>query len=306
MSAATLAERTAEKARGTVDAEGEQEALPVPTPAQLIAQDEPQSEDYDEFAEREYPMPEQVPVHVAWYRVMCDVRAIAKNRKVNEGRLKFSFRGVEDVVQAFAGPMRKHGVIVAPSAVTATYSSTTSKGGASMRECGVVVQWKVIGPTGDVWDVPLASAGEGMDGQDKATAKAEAIALRWFLTTLGMVPTGDPEPEAESAKIERGAPGVSVGEYLAEITNPYTARERFRQIWNELGRHQLHNEVVEYEGQRGTLQALYAKIGNERWPKRQPDAPQHNGHAEGVWTEGCEGCAAESHAIEQRDAGGEA
>lgn len=302
-----LAQQAARLANGNGPAR--QDEVPVPTPGQLMGQDTTEDE-FDELADGHYPTPEQVKVHVAWHRVMCDVRAIAKNRRVTEGKAKFAFRGVEDVVQAFAGPLRRHGVIVAPTAVTTSYTSSTSKSGTGMRECTATVSWAVIGPMGDVLPVPLASAGEGMDYQDKATAKAEAIALRWFLTTLGMVPTGDPEPEAESAQIERGnSSSPHVHAYYAEITDPGTSFERFRQIYHELDKHQLVPSMVEHQGQRTSLGALYMRVRNERWPRQQPQqsgAPAHRDHPEGEWMDGCEGCIAESRAMDQQAAGGDA
>lgn len=289
MSAEPLAVRAAKLANGSVRTE---DVPPVPDAA-------PEQDDED-FAGG-YPTPEQVPVHVAWHRVMCDVRAIAKNRRVTSGPAKFAFRGIEDVVQAFSASVRRHGVIVAPSAVVPTYTTSSSKQGTVMRECSVVCNWTVVGPMGDVLPVPLQTAGEAADYSDKATTKAQSIAQRTLLLVLGMVATDDPEPEAQSAEIERGDPGVSPQAYLAEITNPYTPKERFRQIYNELGRHRLLGEVVEFEGESGTLQALYAKIGNERWPKpTAAESPQqqaltaHTGaHDESDYSPSCAACIAE-------------
>lgn len=297
MTSATLASRAASMARPS----GEEQAQYVP-PAEPEAPAVGEVE-FDEEAPLDYPVPEQVPVHVAWHRVMCDITHIAKTRKVAEGKLKYSFRGVEDVVQAFAASLRRHGVIVAPSEVRTTYTSSSSRGGTTMRECTVVIKWKVLGPTGEELPIPLESAGEAMDYQDKSTTKAQSIALRTFLTTLGMVPTGDPEPEAESAEIERGEPGVSPGAYLAEITNPYTARERFREIWNEMGRHGLLTAVVEHDGDRGELGALYRKIGSERWPKPKPAAVEHSGpHDDSGFNPECAGCETESAAADRKAA----
>lgn len=238
-----------------------------------------------------YPVPEQIPAHVAWHRVMCDVRSIAKTRQTDSGA-KFKFRGVEDVMLAFSGSLRRHGVIVAPIGAKTSYVSSTSKSGSAMRECDVVVTWAVIGPMGDQLPVTLETAGEAVDYSDKATTKAQSIALRTLLTTLGMVPTSDPEPEAESADIERGDPAAPTAElYFTEITNPYTPRERFRQIHNELQAHRLGSVIVEYEGVKGELSGLLMKIGAERWPARAATPPGHD-HADG-YSPACAACRAD-------------
>ncbi len=299
MSATTLAERAAKLANGAAPAA----SLPVPTPAQLMSVPDP-ADDVETYDGDDYPVPAQVPAHVAWHRVMCDVRSIAKEREVTKGPAQFKFRGIEEVTQAFSGSLRKHGVIVGPVGAKASYTTSSSKSGTSMRECAVVVTWAVIGPMGDMMPTTFETAGEAVDYSDKSTTKAQSIALRTLLLTLGMVPVSDPEPEMESAEIERGEPGVSPQAYLAEITNPHTPRERMREIYNELGRYRLVNSVVEHEGVAVELGPLFLRVSGERWPKPKPATPQHREHPAGEWLDGCEGCIAESADVDQKLAGG--
>lgn len=253
-------------------------------------------------APREYATPEQIPVHQAWNRVMQDVTYIKKTRNVTSGPAKFAFRGIEDVVQAFGASVRRHGVIVAPTRVVPSYTTSSSKSGTSMRECTVVVTWTVIGPMGDTMPVQFESAGEAADYSDKSTTKAQSIAERTLLVILGLVPTDDPEPELESADMVRGDARVSPHAYYAEITNPMTPRERFRQIYNELGQHRLVETVMEHEGEKITLGKLFMRVGDARWPRpapRQAAGPGHDGHPAGEWADGCAGCIAESTAADQ-------
>jgi hypothetical protein len=288
----TLADRAATLA----GAHAAPQMAPVEEPAYVPQPDAPE-------APRIYTKPEQIPVHEAWNRVMQDVTYIKKTRNVTSGPAKFAFRGIEDVVQAFGVSVRRHGVIVAPTKVVPSYTTSSSKSGTSMRECTVVVTWTVIGPMGDTMPVQFESAGEAADYSDKSTTKAQSIAERTLLVILGLVPTDDPEPELESADIERGDAAVTPRAYYAEITNPLTPRERFRQIYNELGQHRLVDTVMPHEGEEITLGKLFMRVGEERWPKapqraaapespEPPAMPDHTDHPPGIHDMHCPACFA--------------
>jgi ERF superfamily len=263
-------------------------------------------------APRTYAKPEQIPVHEAWNRVMQDVTYISKSRQVTTGPAKYAFRGIEDVVQAFGAAQRRHGIIVGPTKVVPSYTTSSSKNGTAMRECTVVVTWTVIGPMGDTMPVQFESAGEASDHSDKSTTKAQSIAERTLLVILGMVPTNDPEPELESAEMVRGDAAVTPRGYLAEITNPMTPKERFRQIYNELGQHRLTDTLVEHGGEQVPLGKLFLRTAEARWPKapQQPAAPappeppampDHTDHLPGIFDEHCAACFASAE-IDRRAA----
>lgn len=286
----SLAEKAARAARPNAEAQPEQDredfvpdAAPIESPP--IVEGEP----------------EDVPVHVAWRRVMRDVPVIGKNQQMKDGP-KFKFRGVDDVTKAFNTAIRRHGIIIGPEKVEPTYSNI----GPKMHQCTIVVSWWVMGPRGDFLAKPIQSAGEAMDYQDKSTAKAQSIALRTLMTTLGFVSTDDPEPELESEGMERGDPTPKPNDYIGEITNPMTGRERFRQIYNELTHHRLDGTQIEYEGEQITLGKLFLRVAEQRWPQKParpapPATPDHNGHLPGVRTEGRPGCDA-SAAIDREAA----
>src|SRR5689334_415515 len=65
--------------------------------------------------------PDQVPAVVAWSRVMDDIRGISKNELYNAAGTRYNFRGVDRTVNAFAPVLRRHGVLVIPTAVQASY-----------------------------------------------------------------------------------------------------------------------------------------------------------------------------------------
>ncbi|MFI6814463.1 ERF family protein [Nonomuraea sp. NPDC050328] len=208
--------------------------------------------------------PEAVPVHVAWSRVMGDIRKIGKNELYNAAGTRYNFRGVDRTVNAFAPVLRRHGVLVLPVHVDASYRDFKNSNNKVQRECTVVVTWMVIGPAGDTLPSTLQTAGEALDSADKGTAKAQSVALRVLLLTAAMVPTGDPDPDSQY--IERGEASVRpAASYVEEITDPRTSANRLRQIHHELKQTgQLAALVTNEVGDDEQVGAMVVRIGKER------------------------------------------
>jgi hypothetical protein len=230
--------------------------------------------DFDEFEPGEGD-PEQVPVHVAWNRLMRDVRKIGKagTFEAEYGKKQtWKYRGTDQVVNEFGPAQRKHGLVIAPIRIEPTYGTSTSKGGSTARECTLIITWAVMGPAGDLLPFNPVSAAEAMDYSDRATTKAQSVALRTLLTVLAMVPTGD--PDAESAYIERGEQVVrSPQDYLAEILNESTSGQRMWQIKQELFATKQAGALVPNEhGQNEAIGALVTRIGRERFEPK-PTGP---------------------------------
>ncbi|QLF83221.1 ERF family ssDNA binding protein [Streptomyces phage Eklok] len=149
------------------------------------------------------PAPDGTPadaprVFTAIAAVMRDAMPVGKNQR-NEQQ-NYRFRGIDDVMSAMAGPMRKHGVFILP-----TIADHTQQRDGKMTRTVITMRYSVYGPAGDclVAEVP----GEAFDFADKATNKAQSAALKYLLFTLFMLPVdgrsiddGDrdhPEPSPE-------------------------------------------------------------------------------------------------------------
>ncbi|KMS79069.1 hypothetical protein ACH49_13500 [Streptomyces leeuwenhoekii] len=250
----SIAERAA-AAAGRTEPATEQAQAPAYTPEQLqdpgIPEPGPDG-------------PEQVPVHVAWSRVMGTVRGVSKGGwygKPGE-RGSYQFRGVDAALNAFGPACRLHGVLVLPVKTEAAYRDVKTSTGKNSRECTVTVTYRIIGPAGD--SIEVQSVGESMDSADKGTAKALSTALRSLLFLGGLVPTGDPEPDATN--VERGeAPVRDAASYLDEICNPHTSTGRLRQIHHELRTtRQLGALVTNEVGDEEPIGDMVVRIGRER------------------------------------------
>ncbi|MFD7994514.1 ERF family protein [Streptomyces mexicanus] len=149
------------------------------------------------------PAPEGAPtdaprVFAVIASVMADAMPVGKDKR-NEQQ-NYNFRGIDDVMSAMAGPMRKHGLFILPSII----DHTQARDG-KMTRVLITMRYRIYGPAGDclMADVP----GEAFDFADKATNKAQSAALKYLLFTLFMLPVdarsiddGDrhhPEPPAE-------------------------------------------------------------------------------------------------------------
>lgn len=215
-----------------------------------------------------------VPVHVAWSRVMAEVEWIGKG--YSQG-LKYQFRGIDAVLNAVGPALRKHGVVVIPIKVVPEHTVVTSKSGAVMNYCRAVVNYAIIGPRGDVLMAPNElgdmvpigqSLGEAFDTGDKASTKAQSVALREFYIKALNIPVNEPARDPEhGTQHEMGGPRVpSPEEYAAEIQNDKTSLNRLRQIKEELradaGRGLTEVELL--SGERVTLRALVQQVGMQR------------------------------------------
>lgn len=206
---------------------------------------------------------EQVSAIVAWSRVMGEVRAIGKNQKFDGGNAgRFNFRGVDLALNAFGPACRKHGVVVAPVKVEPQYRDIGTKNGGTKRECTVLVTYRVFGPAGDYFDTQ--AAGEASDSGGRSTPKAQSIALRTLLLSVGLVPTEDRDADADNFERSESPvrPAVS---YLDEICHPNTSAGRLRQIHYELGStRQLGTLVTNEVGEEEQIGAMVVRIGKER------------------------------------------
>lgn len=138
-------------------------------------------------------------------RVMADVQPVGKDSKNTEQN--YRFRGIDAVVNEVGPVLRKHGVIVVPELLEASYRDVTTSKGKPSRECTVRVRYGFYGPAGDHIDAVVP--GESMDVGDKGAPKAMSVAYRIALLQALCIPTGDPDPDSQS--YERGRDEETTG-----------------------------------------------------------------------------------------------
>ncbi|MBB1153462.1 ERF family protein [Amycolatopsis dendrobii] len=130
--------------------------------------------------------------------VMAQVRSVSKGDWNDQQR--FNFRGIDAVMNAVGPALRDCGVAIVPFGVEVRYRDITSAHGKPMRECTVLVTYRVYGPGGDHLDIQ--APGESLDVGDKGTAKAMSVAMRTALIQALCLPTSERDPDHDS--YERG------------------------------------------------------------------------------------------------------
>lgn len=218
-----------------------------------------------DLADSGIPADMDVPVHVAWSRVMGDVQYIAKADERRDPGGRYNFRGIDAVLNAVGPALRKHGVSVVQTKVEPSYDRVQTGGGKTMQLCRVTVTYAVIGPKGDTLPVPLVSVGEAFDSGDKSTPKAVSVALRSCYINSLAIPTNEPHLDPERGpQYELATPPPPTAEsYQQEITRPTTTLPRLRAIREELKRHpDIAETIVEdVDGTQLPLIKLVTKVG---------------------------------------------
>ena len=134
------------------------------------------------------------PIVVLLSKVAAETGAVGKGERNPQGG--YQFRGIDAVVNAASASFRRHQVIVVPEIVDFTYGAVeVGKNRTRMAHVTVKVRYTFSGPGGD--SITAVVPGEAMDSGDKATAKAMSVALRIALLQSLMLPTDDPDPDAD-------------------------------------------------------------------------------------------------------------
>lgn len=201
-----------------------------------------------------------VPVQVAWNRVMVDVQSVPKGDKMTEGPARYNYRGIDRVLNAVGPALRRHGVVVLPIAIDHTVEAGRTKSGGAMRSWNVTVRYEIRGPQGDT--MPGCAAGEAFDTSDKGATKAQTIALRNFYIQALSLPTGDRRLDPEAQHIERGEQPLPTPEDYHRQMSGAVSRSRLAQIWRELMANPdiAHTEFVN-DGAAETLLEMNTRLG---------------------------------------------
>jgi hypothetical protein len=181
-----------------------------------------------------------VSVHEALSLVMRDVTHVGKDG-FNEHQ-KFSFRGVDDTINAVGPVLRRHGVLVTPRVLSIQTRDFRNANDKFQHEAVIEVEYTYTGPDGS--KLVGSAVGEAADSGDKATSKAMSVAYRTFLLQSLCIPTDEPDPDETT--VDRGAPAddalrMAQRALLAEVKSACpdldqdAAAKRAREVWDKHG-----------------------------------------------------------------------
>lgn len=164
-------------------------------------------------------------IHERMVAILSDLPAIGKTqRNVQQG---FSFRGIDDVLNALNPLLAKHGVYYLPEVVERIDAERHTKNGTAMYVVNLHVRYTFYGLKGD--SVTASAWGEGTDMGDKATNKAMTGAQKYCCFQAFAIATEEasnldsdrntPEETASGAQVVQsrlGALGEAEKELLRE------------------------------------------------------------------------------------------
>lgn len=131
-------------------------------------------------------------VHQALVECMRQIGAVRKSERNTFA--KFTFRGIDAVVNAVSPAFREHGVFCVPEVLECERTVEQSGKGKTMRFTRLRVRYTFYGPEGD--SVSTVVASEAYDTEDKATSKAMSVAMRQALLQTLCLPTDELDPDA--------------------------------------------------------------------------------------------------------------
>ena len=126
-------------------------------------------------------------------------QGISKDRKNMQGS-GYAFRGIDDVYNALAPFLAKHGLCILPRVLTRESVERQSKAGGALFYITVEVEFDLVAADGSKHTIK--TFGEAMDSGDKATNKAMSAAYKYACMQSFCIPTeGDNDADAQTHQV---------------------------------------------------------------------------------------------------------
>lgn len=169
--------------------------------------------------------------------VMADLPAVGKDSQSGGGgQYSYRYRGIDDVINALAGPMRRHGLVLVPHVIDCDVVPMQGRNG--WTETRMTVEYDVVGPDGSTLPRPVRTFAIGADNGDKGPGKALSYAFKSAVSQLFAIPTDDPAMDNEQAVIPDAEPMVSdaqaqrIRDKFLEVADD-EVRARLQREWSE-------------------------------------------------------------------------
>ena len=137
-------------------------------------------------------------VYTAIASVMADIakEGISKGRKNQQQN--YQFRGIDDVYNALAPILAKHGLLMLPRVLSRDVVERTTKNGSALFYVTVETEFTLASAKDGSTHV-IKTYGEAMDSADKATNKAMSAAYKYAAMQAFCIPTeGDNDADISS------------------------------------------------------------------------------------------------------------
>jgi hypothetical protein len=114
-----------------------------------------------------------------------EIGPVGKSGRAPQQMGSYSFRSIDDVVNACSGPMARNGLIVIP-AITETKSEAWND---KWRKEYARYRFRIMHVSGEYIETEIVA--QALDNGDKGLGKATSYALKEFLCRMFLIPTDD-------------------------------------------------------------------------------------------------------------------
>lgn len=139
-------------------------------------------------------------IYEAMDHIMQKIEAVGKTRQPATG-IKYNYRSVDDVYNEVQPLMVQEHVFMTTTVEKFERTDQKSQAGNDMLHVFLTCRFRFNATDGSF--VECTVIGEGLDGQDKATVKAQSTAQRICLTQAFLIPTEDEKNPTETTNTPR-------------------------------------------------------------------------------------------------------
>jgi len=158
----------------------------------------------------------------------------------------FSFRGIDQVYNALAPMLAKHGLVILPRITERTVTERTTKSGGVLFYVVVKAEFDFVA-TEDGSKHTVITYGEAMDSGDKATNKAMSIAYKYAAFQAFCIPTEQTaiDADAEVHHVAARSPDDILADFTAQAAECATIDDLkgiYKPAWNALASSADHQQ----------------------------------------------------------------
>lgn len=209
-------------------------------------------------------------VYSAIAAVMSDLSKIGIGKEKKNQQQGFMYRGVDDVMNALAPIISKHGLVILPRVVKRDCVERQSKNGGALFYVTLDMEFDFVAAEDDSKHVVGPVIGEAMDSGDKASNKAMSIAYKYACFQAFCIPTeaADPDSEVHEVVHEKPAP-------IPDADQVLTFGKHKGAKWRDLDYRYLNWLISECKSPPpGSVQLAQAEIDRrDRETRPPPDGP---------------------------------
>lgn len=178
-------------------------------------------------------------VYKAISAVARDMAEVGISKDRENRQQGFAFRGIDQVYNALAPMLAKHGLVILPRITERTVTERVTQKGGVLFYVVVKAEFDFVA-TEDGSKHTVVTYGEAMDSGDKATNKAMSIAYKYAAFQTFCIPTEQTavDPDAEVHYITPQAAEDALKEFADKAALAQSVEElktAYKEVWPKLG-----------------------------------------------------------------------